>query len=201
MNAVRMSVWSQRWKLWLPALLFFVLNLGAFLLYRVVFAGEAVVSQASLDRAQERLASLEVEHRELEDLLARIEGTRERIAELYATAFATEAERMTETMREVRRLAGDARLEPSITSYPQEPINEYGLVKRSFVFSVEGTYFDLRSFINNLEISDHFLTLESVGLSEGGGRGSGAELRIDLRISTLFGAGDRTAAAVGEGAT
>src|SRR5262249_7156107 len=46
--------------------------------------------------------------------------------------------------------------------------------KRSFVFEVDGTYLDLRKFINLLELSDSFLTLEAVSLSERGRR-SGSE--------------------------
>jgi hypothetical protein len=58
----------------------------------------------------------------------------------------------------------------------------YGLVRRSIVFTVNGTYEELRRFVNFLELSDNFVTLEDVGLSE---RGSGGDLRIALRLSIL----------------
>ena len=55
---------------------------------------------------------------------------------------------------------------PRALNYPEEQIQQYGLIKRSFIFNVDGTYTDLRKFINLLELSDSFLTLESAGLTE-----------------------------------
>jgi hypothetical protein len=87
---------------------------------------------------------------------------------------------------------------PQAISYPDETIEDYGLRKRSFQFGVEGTYGDLRKLINLLELSDSFLTLESVQLS---GSGTGNRLRIDLSLSTLFatsGAADEAAGRLAE---
>jgi hypothetical protein len=77
-------------------------------------------------------------------------------------------------------------------SYPTEPLEAYGLRRRAFVFSVQGTYPDLRKFINLLELSDTFLTLEQVTLSES----SGGALGIQLRVSTLFATGEGVPAGV-----
>ncbi len=62
---------------------------------------------------------------------------------------------------------------PRSITYPEEQIQQYGLIKRSFIFSVEGTYADLRKFINLLELSDSFLTLEDASLAEEGARHDG----------------------------
>ena len=69
---------------------------------------------------------------------------------------------------EVKDLAKRAGLAPRSITYPEEQIQQYGLIKRSFIFSVEGTYADLRTFINLLELSDSFLTLEDASLAEEG---------------------------------
>ena len=50
---------------------------------------------------------------------------------------------------------------------------------------MDGTYLELRKFINLLELSDSFLTLEEVTLA-GETRGEGPELNIRLSLSTLF---------------
>lgn len=184
------QLWMRRIGLWLPPLLLLVASVVGLVVYRTAFAGEAAVSRDELARAEERLASLEAKRHELEALIGRIEENRQRIATLYREDFSTEERRLTEIIREVRRLAREASLEPTHTAYPEESLEEYGLVQRSFVFSVEGTYFDLRKLINSLELSDSFLTLEEVALAEGGEGRSGATLRISLRLSTLFAAGD-----------
>jgi Type II secretion system (T2SS), protein M subtype b len=85
---------------------------------------------------------------------------------------------------EVRSLARKAGLEPRAFSYPEEDIDDYGLIKRSSIFSVEGTYPELRQFLYLLEASRSFLTVEEINLA--GASGGGPELRIDIAISTLF---------------
>jgi hypothetical protein len=100
------------------------------------------------------------------------------------TRFSTRSERLTNISAEVERLARQAGLDPRSLTSPELDVAELGLTKRSFIFSVNGTYVELRRFINLLELSPSFLTLEEVKLS-GGGEG-GEELQISLRLSTLF---------------
>jgi type IV pilus assembly protein PilO len=176
------SLWRRRLAFWLPALAFFLVNLVALAVYPVRFAGRAEVTAAELDEARAELGALADERRDLEAEVATIGRTRVAVASLYADRFSTESRRLTRVIAEVKELASRSGLSPSTVSYPQEPLEDYGLRRRSFVFSVQGSYPDLRKFINLLELSDTFLTLEQVGLSTA----SGGVLSIQVRISTLF---------------
>ncbi len=187
MRGERLQVWRNRIGIWLPALVFFALNLTGWLIYLSGFSGEAAAYRDRVNEAEERLATLTAQRQELEDVLVKIDETQENIHYLYEEIFATERQRLTAAIREVRQMAREANLEPQQTSYPEETLEEYGLQERSFVFSVTGTYFDLRKLINSLELSESFLTLEEVGLSGDTGRG-GPQLSISLRLSTLFAA-------------
>lgn len=180
------TAWGGRrlWY-WVPPVVFLLLNLGAFVIYQAVYADEAAVSRARLERSEEELTRLRARRAAHEDQLQRIVDSRQRVRELYQEDFASEAERLTQILRTVRQLARDASLEPKATSYPKEELEDYGLTKRSVTFGVQGTYFNLRKLINSLELSEHFLTLEDVGLGESGGRSEG-QLAIDLKLSTLF---------------
>ena len=186
MSGFNASIWGgRRLWIWLPPSIFLLVNLAAFGIYQAVYADEAAVSQNRLEEAQERLEILRERRGELEDYIGRVEGTLERIDQLYGSELASEEERLTTILREVKRLAREANLEPQATTYPREELEDYGLTRRAFVFTVQGTYFDLRKLINSLELSDYFLTLEDVSLSEVGGR-AGNRLTIALRLSTLF---------------
>ncbi len=69
-------------------------------------------------------------------------------------------------------------------------------MRRSFVFSVEGTYGDLRTFLHLLELAPVFVTVNEIQVSDGSkGRGLG----VSLRLSTFFEqvAGDDTLPAGG----
>jgi hypothetical protein len=116
--------------------------------------------------------------------VAEITGTRQAVASFYQDRLSTESARLTRIIAEVKELASRAGLSPSQITYPSEPLEDYGLRRRGFVFQVDGTYADLRKLVNLLELSDSFLTLEKVDLSGA----DGGRLRIQLRLSTLFAA-------------
>lgn len=180
------SLWRRRKALWLPALLFFVVNLVAIVVYPLRFAGRMEVTAEELDQERAVLAELVEQRRDLEGQRQGIERTRLAVDELYSERLATERERLTRIIAEVKDLAARSGLTPPGVSYPTEPLESYGLRRRAFVFSVQGTYPDLRKFINLLELSETFLTLEEVSLSES----SGGALSIQLRVSTLFSTGE-----------
>lgn len=182
-------VWARRPWVWGPALLFFLVNVGLFSTYRVVYAGQIENLRNRLEQREERLEALRGQVAELEGLVRSARQTRRELGELYTDRLASERIRFTEVAAEIRELARRSGLEPSAMSYPTEEIEDYGLVKRLFTFSVTGTYVELRRFINLFELTSTFITLEQVELSgEEGNR-----LRIRLSLSTLF-AEEETAA-------
>jgi hypothetical protein len=178
------ELWRSRLRVWLPALLFFVVNLALLLAHRLAISGWEGALAGRLSRAETRIERLETEHRHLEGLLSDAERARTDIATVYADTLGVEAERLTAMMAEVKSLARRAGMQPEVISYPREELHGYGLRKKSFVFGVEGSYQELRRFINLLEVTPSFLVLEEIGLQEGGG--SGVELQISLRLSTYF---------------
>lgn len=175
------SLWRRRLGLWLPALLFLVVNLVALVVYPLRFAARVEVTAEEVEEQRAVLDELVDQRQDLEAQQQAIERTRLAVDEMYGERLATESERLTRIIAEVKDLAARSGLTPPAVSYPTDELEDYGLRRRGFVFSVEGTYADLRTFVNLLELSDTFLTLEEVTLTEGSGR-----LRIQLRISTLF---------------
>lgn len=179
------EIWRQRLWIWLPALLFFLANATAFTIYRLGYAGQVQSLEASLEEVDKELEPRAQQSRVLEQRLQRARATELAVRKLYDDVFATRSERLTKVTAEVRELTGKAGLRWRSVTYPQSELEDYGLVKRSWIFSVEGTYVELRQFINLLEVTDSFLTLESITLSEEGGD-EGPELRMSLTLSTLF---------------
>jgi Tfp pilus assembly protein PilO len=194
------EIWRQRAWVWVPALVFFLANASAYTVYRFGFADRVASLKKDLQDQKDQLDPLVGRKQKLESLLARSQRNKIEVEKLYSEKFSTRKQRLTSIIAEVKTLARKAGLDPTSVSYPAQPIEQYGLVKLSFIFSVEGTYLELRNFINLLELSPSFLTLEEVTLSESGGgrptpgRGApqpaaanpGEELRINLNLSTLF---------------
>lgn len=176
------SIWRRHLVLWLPALVFCALNLIALIVYPVRFAGRAEVTNDELEAERAVLAELVERRRDLEAQEQSIERTRLAVDELYSERLASESQRLTRIIAEVKDLAARSGLTPPSVAYPTEPFEDYSLRRRGFVFAVQGSYADLRKFINLLELSETFLTLEQISLAEASTGG----LRIQLRISTLF---------------
>jgi len=179
------EIWRLRLWVWVPALLFFLANAVAFSIYRFGYADQVQSLEAGLGEAQKQLQPQLLKRKELERRLQRASAAEVAVKQLYSEQFSTRSQRLTRVTSEVKSLAQKAGLNPRTLSYPEVALEDYGLVKRSFVFAVEGTYLELRQFINLMEHSDSFLTLESVTLSEAS-QETGPELRMNLKISTLF---------------
>ena len=178
------EIWRQRLWVWLPALLFFLANAAAFSVYRFGYAGRVESLEERLDVQKTEMQRLEARRRQLETLVARVRTNDLEVRQLYKERFATRSQRMVPITAEVRRLASQAGLRPRSISYPEEEIEEYGLVKRSFSFAVDGTYVELRKLINLLELSSSFLAVEEISLAGGGEEGP--DLKINMTISTYF---------------
>jgi hypothetical protein len=176
--------WKRLRKLWLPALMVVIINLAVLSTYRFLLAGQAQLLAARVERLEGELGELQSRRSALEDGVAQAEVNRNRIGEFYRDWLATEPERLTRVIAEVKTLAGRAGVETSNFGYPEEVLADYGLARRSIVFSVSGTYQSLRQLINLLELSDQFVILDEIRLSDQGRGGSG--VRVDLKLSTFF---------------
>ena len=181
---MRQSIWRRHLRGWLPPLLVFLVALAALVFYRLVFAGEARAGGRQVDRRTAEVTQLTERRQRAERLVERLTDNQRRIEEFRSQRLATEAERLTRVIAEVKELARRAGVEPSSIRYPEERIENVGLTRRSIVFAVDGDYAGLRTFINLLELSDLFLTLEEVSLT--GRSGESSRVRIALQVSTLF---------------
>lgn len=182
---MRDRIWTEHPWLWVPALAFLVLNLGLVGTYRVLYGGQVQGLESRLERGAERAEAVRAERAERQALLDLATANLESRDHLYSDVLATERQRLTRMIAEVKDLARRSGLEPSDISYPEESYGDFGLRKRSIVFSVGGSYLALRRFANLLELSDSFLMLDEVRLGGDESEPTG-DLRIDLRISTLF---------------
>lgn len=162
---------------------------AANLVWLAAFGSGSRLRAAELDRRHERLrresSQLSARLAAREKLWVQATENEARVAALVGQRLATERQRFTEMVREVKGLAERAGLAPETIAYPSESLEEYGLARRSFVLPVQGSYGSLRTFLNLVELSPSFLTVEEIAVSESGG-----ELGIRLRLATFFRAGE-----------
>jgi len=151
----------------------------------VVFGSGSRLREADLARRLERTRRIEEQTArslaEREKLWVVATENRERLVRLDREVFATEKTRFTDTVRELKNLSERAGLIPGTITYPRESLEEFDLTRRSFVFSVEGSYSQLRTLLNLVDLSTAFLVLERISVGE-----SSHGLAIRLRFSTLY---------------
>lgn len=177
------DLWVRSARTWAPALAFLLVNLGLLLGYRVLVQARVTAVTEEAQRQEERLEELVALRESREGALATARGTEQAIAELRAETFGREAERLTLVMARVKELLRQAGLSgPKSINYSEEPFPEYGFVVKTIDFGVQGSYEQLRRFINFLELSETFLTLEEIGVNES----DAGTLSVRLRLSTLF---------------
>ncbi len=182
------EVWRRHLLLWAVPVGFCVLNLLAYVIYQSAFAGKVEGLERRYQQAVEQLEAIENERLVIQEFLETVESHRTEVQGLYRDRFQTESERFTRALQEIKSLAKRAGLEPSALSYPKQTFGEHRLVQRMIRFSVTGSYEQLRKFINFLELTDHFFTLQRVTLGDGGDGGGGKQLSINLEVSTIFSA-------------
>jgi hypothetical protein len=190
------ALWRRRVWIWLPP----ALALAAATLYLVLLERGVSAQGASLDV---RLAAAQREHMEAQAALGRLESlnaaaqsAREQMDRLMAERFATESGRFTNLVREIKQLSEHAGLDPREIGYPEEAYAELGLVRRSFVFNVQGSYLNLRAFLYLLELSPSYVTVDQIEVRDlAGGKGLG----MSLRLSTFFAAAPEAGAPPAEG--
>ena len=177
--------WRRHLWLWVLPLGFCVLNLLGVAVYHWAFAGQVERLERSYQRAEGRLQQNQDEQVVIQDFLTRIEAHKGTVQALHRDRFQTEEQRFTAVIQEVKKLARQAGLRPTALSYPSRNFGSHRLIQRNINFSVKGSYEQLRNFINFLELSEHFITLNSVTLG-GGEDPREPGLSIQLAVSTIF---------------
>ncbi|HEV8240266.1 MAG TPA: hypothetical protein VGS57_12930 [Thermoanaerobaculia bacterium] len=175
--------WERRW-VWLPAAIFVALGIGLLAGYQLAVAGRLGLQAGALDSRKKELDETSARRRETEALVQRARTTRAAIDELYDKRLGSEAARLTAVMLEVKHLARQAGLYGiEAINYGDEEVRELPLIKKSITFSAAGSYAQLRAFINLLELSPSFMSLDEIRVQGGD---PGGRLRLQVRLSTMF---------------
>jgi|GEM_PF-362221 len=180
------SIRNQRWT-WILPLALVVINTAIFAFYQLVYAGEVEALRRRFERENETLEQRLAQRTRLASYLERVQTSRGGINTLYLDDFKTAPERLTATLAEIERLAQRAGIDPPAFSYPSAAVEGVELRELGINFAVEGTYEQLRRFINLLEVSDQFLILRAVSLNRSGdAQATSPRVSITLQAATLF---------------
>ncbi|MEM7583805.1 MAG: hypothetical protein AAF560_10530 [Acidobacteriota bacterium] len=180
------ETWRRNLLLWAIPAGFCAVMLLVFAFYRFAYAGRVEGLERQYQAAVAQRDGLRAEREVVVTFLDKVDVHRGETQGLYSEYFQTEPQRFTRVIQEVKSLAEQAGLRPSSLSYPRTDFSSFELVQRNINFSVEGTYDQLRNFINFLELTDQFVVLNSVTLGGSGSDRGNPALGINLVLSTIF---------------
>jgi len=193
-------IWREKRVLLIVLGVLLFANIGFFFTYRVQY-------QSRLQALDDRLAQAEGQLEQARTARVRAEQTYRSykqietdVDRIYNQHWATQSERLTAMISEVKRLTVASSLVPTTVTYSQNAVaakkqlrgatnaprrvqrDSIGATEVGITFGVHGTYAQVRRLINLLELSDQFVIISQIGLSAR----EGQVLDLNLLIKTLF---------------
>lgn len=197
-------IWKEKRVLLVILALLVVANTAFFFTYRVRYKNRIDSLEQRLADSQAKLADARTARLTAERRYASYRKVERDVQFIYDQKWATQAERLTAVIAEIKKLAMASELVPRSYTFTNVEAKVADASSRSgrrapsldatevgISYGVEGTYEQVRRLINLLELSDQFIIVDAITLSSQ----SGETLQVNLHVKTLF-RGDRPAGEV-----
>jgi hypothetical protein len=186
-------IWREK-RVWLIALgLALAADIFVFVTYRVQFQKRIDDVKVRKEQADARLAQARASRLTAQDTFARYRKIQADLDVLYNTRWATQTERLTPWINEIKHLATASQMVPKVLNFTKtDDKDSTSLVKNKGIgttavtinYSVQGNYQQVRRLINLMELSDQFVIIDSLGVASN--TGDPNQLTLTLRLKTLF---------------
>ncbi len=179
-------IWREKSRLLIALGTFLVLNAIFFLTYRVRYKERVTALSNKLEASSVQLQEARAARTAAERQIAAYNEVLQTIDQVYTEWWATPEERLTALILEIRKLAAKSQLRPPSVSYNHAASSLKGepTSTLSISFGVQGSYHQVRKFINMLELSPQFVIIDELGLS--GPADGGSTLQFSIQLKTLF---------------
>ena len=198
MNAFRAFLESLRkkQKSFLRLFILLIVNgaLFAAVTYRLANKQEFLADEQ--DRLKFELAQKKAELEALSLDEARAAANADAVTDFWDDVVNTRVPGLTEAWEEIDRLTKESNVVKGRTGYNRDLI-DVGLEQIKATMPVEGTYFDVVSFINRLERSERFFLVEEVRLAQRDIQGGAGTIQLTCSISFYLKAGTTPAEEAG----
>jgi hypothetical protein len=184
-------IWREHRILLAVLAVLLLANAVFFFTYRVQYESRLQGLDARLQQSEDQLQRAHNRRLSAEQQAASYQQVQSDLQMLYNSRWATEAERLTALINEIKRRAAESQIVfPRSFSFSRAEDREMqrtggiGTVTVSITFTAQGTYQQLRRLINLLELSNQFVIIDAINLGSGGS--SDGNLTLNVRLKTLF---------------
>lgn len=169
--------WRRLAPVWVPAVLFFLANLGVLVWLSGSTVGREAQVRADVDRLENEVMRLERLQRQAREEREAVEALHRDMTVLYDQVLGSLEDRLTPILREVGQAAREAGLRPEKFSYSAKEVKKLNLFEFSVKFSVTARYPQVVKLLEALRKSPQFLIVDRLSLA--GEQGSTTdELRL-----------------------
>lgn len=186
-------IWRERRVLLIILALLLIANAVFFFTYRVQYESRLRDLDARLEDGQRELKAAQTARLTAEQQLRAYAKVRSDVDAVYDQRWATQNERLTQLIAEVKKLAVASSLVPGSYSFSRSAADSMTASDRAKAaapgaaivgigFSVQGTYPQARRLINLLELSPQFVIIDQISLTAQ----QGENLTLTLHLKTLF---------------
>ena len=191
---------------------FLLANAVFFFTYRVQYENRLQALEADKHAAEQRLADVRAQRAKTEQQIAAYRKAQSDLTQIYNERWATEAERFTALVNEIKRLEVASQLVGRSHAFGKSEKDAkaaagLGTDVVTIAFTVQGNYQQVRRLINLIELSPQFVIIDSISLTGTGmtnadsgsilgGAGaagpppsnapSNGPLTLSLRLKTIF---------------
>jgi len=191
-------IWREKRILLVVLGLLLLANTIFFFTYRVQYESRLRDLDGRLDSAKAELEAARRARLGTEQQVSAYRNIERNVRDIYENRWATETQRLTAMIAEVKRLAANTNLTPTTFSFSRQQNSESGRTGATTTrgssssaigatevgvgFNVQGTYQQVRRLINQLELSPQFIIIDQIGLSSE----TGEILTMSIHVKTLF---------------
>jgi hypothetical protein len=189
-------IWREKQILLITLAALLLGNIVFFLTYRVQYQSRLDEMDARLEQAEAQLNRSREARATAEQSVAAYRNVERDVQRIFDTQWSTQPRRLTRFIAEVKRLAeasnalprsigisrGDASARVPGTSARTISGEDLGAREVGIAFSVDATYEQTRRMINLFELSDQFVIIDQISLTEA----TDNRLSLNLRLKTLF---------------
>lgn len=201
-------IWREKRVLLIILGILLAANTIFFFTYRVRYQSRLTDLDERMEQAENRVSEARAARVRSEQTYRSYKQIEADVRRIYDEYWASQSERLTAMISEVKRLTVASSLIPRSVSYsaaevkttgPAEPSTGgrstarrgVGATEVGIHFGVNGSYEQIRRLINLLELSRQFVIIDRIALAQG----DGTNLQFDLHVKTLFRDDEKTRAA------
>lgn len=180
-------IWREKRVLLIVLGVLLLANTLFFFTYRIQYESRLRDLDARLDSVKADLEGARRSRVAAEQQVAAYRKIERTVRDIYENRWSTEQQRLTRMIAEVKKLAAAASLTPASFAFDRvedraSARTATGATQVGVGFTVQGTYQQIRSLINQFELSEQFIIVDSISLSSE----NGDLLTMNIHVKTLF---------------